>query len=317
MSYLLQSRGRTPEPSVLAVLESLLVAGIWASSFVGVKYVLDYTGPFSAGGLRYFIAFIMSVPFLLKRWSNRNRPGLGLRSSELKKLSAMGIFQYTIGNAALFYALKTVSSTGGSLALSLVPIPVLIISSLFLHERARGLQLVGVVIAIGGSLLFFLPGFKQQDPMALIALGITVISFSVFPVLSRSFARDGRLDTITLTSIPLGIGGGALFVIALIVEGFPHMPLHGWAVILGLATVNTFLAYLLYNHSMRRLTAVQVNVMLNISPIGTALIAWGTLGERISPLQMVAMFMIIAGAFLVQKRPRVSVKSFAGVKSEH
>jgi drug/metabolite transporter (DMT)-like permease len=317
MAFLQRLTTKWLDHRFLPVVEAFLVAGIWGSSFVGVKYVLNYEGPLLVGGLRYFIAFLMSVPFFIIRLLDRNRPVLALRGSELKKLSAMGIFQYTIGNAALFFALQTVSATSGSLAISLVPIPVLIISTLFLREPARRLQLVGVAAAIGGSLLFFLPGMEAHEPLALMSLVVTVFSFSVFPVLSRNFARNGRLDTITLTSLPLGIGGGALFAFALIVEGIPHMPLHAWAVTLGLAAVNTFLAYLLYNHSMRHLTAVQVNVMLNLSPIATALIAWGTLGERISPLQMVAMFMIILGAVLVQKRPRMPIKSFAGVKSEH
>ncbi len=41
--------------------------------------------------------------------------------------------------------------------------------------------------------------------------------------------------------------------------------------------------------------------MLNLTPLGTALIAWGTLGERLLPVQIVAMFLIVGGASLVQR----------------
>ncbi len=297
----------TCESSFIPVVEAFLTAVIWSSSFVAVKFVLAYTGPFTTGGLRYFIAFLLSVPFLtMKRRSTENVPVSPLKGSEWIQLSAMGVCQYTIGNAALFFALKTVSATSGSLALSLVPIPVLFFSAMFLHERPRGVQLIGVMVAVGGSLLFFSPAMKAQQPLALIALGITVISFSIFPILARRFARDRALDGITLTSIPLGIGGGLLLGLALLIEGTPHMPLSAWGIIMGLATVNTFIAYLLYNHSLRHLTAVQVNVMLNLSPIGTALIAWGALGERVSTLQVMAMFMVIIGAVLTQRREPIS-----------
>ena len=311
MSILDRSPGTHFQHSLLPVAEALLTAIIWSSSFVAVKIVLAYTGPFTTGGLRYFIAFLLSIPLLvMKRGSKRRASSPRLTKAEWLQLSAMGIFQYTIGNAALFFALKTISATSGSLALSLVPIPVLIISNIFLHERPRGLQLIGVLITIGGSLLFFSPGIKAQQPIAFIALGITIVSFSVFPILARKFARNRRLDNITLTSVPLGIGGGILLILALIIEGLPHMPLQAWGIIMGLATVNTLLAYLLYNHSLQHLTAVQVNVMLNLSPIGTALIAWGALGERVTPFQMVAMFMIIAGATLTQKNVRTAPKPF-------
>ena len=291
------------EHSLLSVGEALLSAAIWASSFVAVKMVLAYTGPLTAGGLRYFIAFLLSIPFLaMKRGPGARVLLPPLTRNEWFQLAVMGIFQYTIANAALFFALMTVSATSGSLALSLVPIPVVIISATFLRERPRGLQILGVITAVGGSLLFFSPGIDAQQPIALGALGVSVVSFSVFPILARRFARDRSLDSITLTSVPLGIGGGILLAIALIVEGIPHMPMQAWSMIMGLAIVNTLIAYLLYNHSMRQLTAVQVNVLLNLSPIGTALIAWGALGERLSPLQMIAMFFVIVGAVLTQRR---------------
>ncbi len=303
MSILNRSSAMHSEHSLLPVAEVFLAAMIWSSSFVAVKVVLAYTGPFTTGGLRYFIAFLLSIPFLMmKRGPKRRVLSSRLTKAEWLQLSAMGIFQYTIGNAALFFALQTMSATSGSLALSLVPIPVLLFSAIFLHERPRGLQLIGVLIAVVGSLLFFSPGIKTQQPIGLVALSITIVSFSIFPILGRRFARERSLDNITLTSIPLGIGGGALLVLALFVEGLPRMPLQAWGLIIGLASVNTLLAYLLYNHSLQHLTAVQVNVMLNLAPIGTALIAWWALGERITSFQMVAMFMVIAGASLAQRR---------------
>ncbi|HHR85267.1 MAG TPA: hypothetical protein ENL23_02840 [Candidatus Acetothermia bacterium] len=303
MSILNRSSAMHSEHSLLPVAEVFLAAMIWSSSFVAVKVVLAYTGPFTTGGLRYFIAFLMSIPLLVMKRRPKGQETLPrLTKAEWIQLSVMGISQYTIGNAALFFALQTMSATSGSLALSLVPIPVLLFSAIFLHERPRGLQLIGVLIAVVGSLLFFSPGIKTQQPIGLVALSITIVSFSIFPILGRRFARERSLDNITLTSIPLGIGGGALLVLALFVEGLPRMPLQAWGLIIGLASVNTLLAYLLYNHSLQHLTAVQVNVMLNLSPIGTALIAWGALGEHISPFQMAAMFMIIAGASLAQRR---------------
>jgi probable blue pigment (indigoidine) exporter len=71
-------------------------------------------------------------------------------------------------------------------------------------------------------------------------------------------------------------------------------------VILGLAVVNTLLAYLLYNHALQDLTAIEANVMLNLTPLGTAVIAWGALGERLVPIQIVAMFLVVVGASLMQ-----------------
>jgi len=62
------------------------------------------------------------------------------------------------------------------------------------------------------------------------------------------------------------------------------------------------LAYLLFTHALQELTATEANVILNLSPLGTALIAWATLGEGLSAAQGLAMVAVVAGAALAQWR---------------
>ncbi|MGB2983846.1 MAG: EamA family transporter [Candidatus Bipolaricaulia bacterium] len=283
----------------VAILETLACALIWGSSFVAVKVALRYTGPFTIAGLRYFIAFLMLLPWVLLRTP---RPLAVVRQHGIR-FALMGLTQYTIGNGALFYALRTISATTGSLALCLIPIPVLLLAIVRLKERPRLFLIIGMAGAIGGGILFLSRGMEVAgNALAWGALLVSTVSFSVYPVLGREVARDRSVSTLPLTAIPLGIGGGVLLVIAAALEGIPAMPLHAWGIILGLATVNTLLAYLLFNHSLQRLQAVEANVMLNLSPVGTALIAWGALGERLLPIQIAAMLVVVAGATLVQWR---------------
>ena len=58
---------------------------------------------------------------------------------------------------------------------------------------------------------------------------------------------------------------------------------------------------MLYNHSLQVLTALEMNVMLNLSPLGTAALAWLLLDERLSFIQIVGMFTTIIGVVLVQR----------------
>jgi len=83
-------------------------------------------------------------------------------------------------------------------------------------------------------------------------------------------------------------------------------------VILGLATVNTLIAYLFFNHSLQHLTAAEANVMLNLAPLGTALIAWGALDERLVPVQIAAMLLVVGGASLAQWRKRTKASPRLG-----
>ncbi len=282
----------------VALAEVVAVAIIWSSSFVVVKIVLKYTGPFTVAGLRYFLAFLVLTPWLWRR-----RAAFGHVAAPVKRrLLLIGVTQYLLGNGALFLSLKTLPATTASLAMCLTSIPVLVLSRVLLKERLHPLQMAGVAAAIVGSVLFFWRGCAVGGRLAMGALGISVISFAAFPVLVRKTARDKTVGTIILTGIPLGSGGTLLLVVALLVEGVPSLPLTVWGLILGLALVNTLLGYLLFNHGLRQLGAVEANVLLNLSPLATALIAWGMLGERLVPLQIAAMALVSVGASLAQRR---------------
>ncbi len=80
-----------------------------------------------------------------------------------------------------------------------------------------------------------------------------------------------------------------------------------------LALINTALAYMLHNHSLRVLTALELNALLNLSPLGTALLAAVLLHEWVTSLQLVGMTIAISGIVLVQwGRKKGTTNSFRG-----
>lgn len=283
---------------LLPIAEAALVSAIWASSFVGVKVAFSYAGPFTVAALRYSIAGLVLLPAAIASLTGRVRPAARV----WPRLFSIGLFQYLIGNGALFLALTMVRPTAASLALCLTPIPVLALEFFYLKERSGALHLLGIAVAIGGTVLFFSSGIQPVPPLAIGMLALATISFAVLPVIGRDLARSGEVGNLVLTGVPLAIGGGGLLVVALLVEGGPRLPLVGWGIVIGLAVVNTLAAYLLFNHALRSLHASEANVLLNLAPIGTALIAWGALGDRLTPMQMLAMAIAIAGVSLAQLR---------------
>lgn len=97
----------------------------------------------------------------------------------------------------------------------------------YLKELASWPRVAGLVLTVGGSVLYFSRGLQPGEPLALLLLSIAVICASAFPVLARGVAREKQVDTVTLTALPLGIGGGILLLFAGLLEGIPHIPFVG------------------------------------------------------------------------------------------
>ncbi len=285
----------------VAIIEGLLVTIIWASSFVFVKMALAYMGPLTIAGLRYFIGFLVLLPFLAPRLRGLR----GLPPRLWVRLLAIGITAYTIANGAAYLSLRYLPAVTLSFMMNLGPLLVLFAGVVWLREIPTRLQAVGVTVTLAGTALFFSPGLSSGEPLGLAIAAVGMISFVTFGILARGLAKDGDIDTLSRTAIPLAIGGGFLLLIALPLEGVPAMTLNGWAIILFLAFVNTALAYVLYHHTVQVLTALEMNVLLNLCPLGAGLLAWFLLGETLTAVQILGLLVVVFGVTLVQQmRPR-------------
>ena len=282
---------------IVAIGESVLATTIWASSFVFVKIGLEYMGPLTIAGFRYFLAFLILLPFLIRKGMIRQPISRGI----WLRLFAIGISAYTVGNGALFWGLKYLPATTVSFLMSLSPLLILIGGAVWLKEIPTRWQVFGIVVSLSGSVLFFSSGLKSGEPVGIVIVIVGLIGFMLFGILGREIAKVKQLDTITLTTIPLAIGGGFLLLIAFPLEGMPLLSTKSVGIVLWLAIVNTALAYVLYNHSLQILTALEMNVMLNLTPLGTALLAWWFLGERLGFVQIIGMAVMIIGVIFVQR----------------
>ena len=282
---------------IVAIGESALATVIWASSFVFVKIGLEYMGPLTIAGFRYFLAFLVLLPFLIHKGTMKQPISRGI----WLRLFAIGISAYTVGNGALFWGLKYLPATTVSFLMSLSPLLILFGGAVWLKENPTRWQVFGVIVSLLGGVLFFSSGLQSGEPVGILIVLVGLIGFMFFGILGREIAKGKQLDTLTLTTIPLAIGGGFLLLIAFPLEGMPLLSTKSVGIALWLAIVNTALAYVLYNHSLQILTALEMNMILNLTPLGTALLAWWLLGERLSFLQIIGMVVMITGVIFVQR----------------
>ena len=281
---------------LIALLISLLVTIIWSSTFVIVKFGLETLGPLTIAGLRYFIGSMVLAPFLI--YQKKQRPEIS--KNLWIRLTFIGISSYTIGNGALFWGLKYIPATTGSLLMSAIPLLVLAGGMIFLEEVPTIIQVLGVVLTLIGSGIFFSSGLAVGELRGILIVLVGLVGFTSFSLLGRGIARERSLDTLTLTTIPLAIGGLTTIIIALGVEGIPIYTPEGILVVVWLAVVNTAIGYWLYNFALKDLTALEMNMVMNLTPLFVAGLSWVMIGEKLEFIQIIGMVVMIAGVILVQ-----------------
>lgn len=286
-------------PHLSAILLALLVTFLWSTSFVIIKLGLKEIPPLTFAGLRYSIAFVCLLPFM---FTNKNISVVkNLGKKDWIKLVLLGILFYAITQGTQFIGLSLLPAVTVSLWLNFTPLIVAVLAIFLIKEFPSRLQWFGVLLFIVGILTYFYPvSLSQEHSLGLIVMTIGVIANSSSAVLGRSVNRKGNINPLVVTVISMGIGSVILLTSGIIVQGFPAISIENVLYLLWLAVINTALAFTIWNHTLRTLTAMESSIINGTMLIQIAVLAWIFLGETISVKEISGMLIAALGAVLVQ-----------------
>lgn len=277
-----------------------LVTLIWASSFLLIKIGLRDTKPLGFAALRYALGGVILLAYLRISPSDR-LPRLGPRLWALVAL--IGVVAYTIGQGFFYVGQARVSALTGSFFYSLSPVFVLLLGAIHTRRAPHRWQLAGVITVVVGALVFYPPHMVGSQSLGVVLLLISNVATGYYLLLASHLRRTDRVSGRWLTAGALLVGGGLLFVPALLIERQLHLALASVPIIVWLASANTALAYTLWTHVLHVLSAFQLSVMGSLIPLQTGVMGWLILGNALSATQVVGLLIVIAGVVVVQVRP--------------
>ena len=290
----------TPKKTQAVVL-GLFVAFLWSTSWVLIKFGLQDIPSLTFAGLRYGLATLCLLPFILKpdilssikNLSRRDWLGLGL----------MGVLWYAVAQGAQFIGLKLLPAMTVSLLLNMTPLLVSILGIWALQELPGRLQWIGMAVNLCGVGLYFFPDAFQNASLAGVLVVLAgVAANALSSLLNRGINRSSRLPVIVVTTISMGIGSVLLLLSGILVQGLPAISIKGWGIVLWLAVVNTALAFNIWNYTLRTLTAMESSLINSTMLVQIALLAWLILGEDLTGQQWAGIALAAIGVVLVQVR---------------
>ncbi|MCG3220469.1 MAG: DMT family transporter [Candidatus Heimdallarchaeota archaeon] len=287
-----------------AIFQAFIVTILWSSSWPIIKFGLENENlpPFIFAGLRYVTASVILIVAVLV--SPRHRREL---KTITKKwwliLIFYGLIFYTLTQGAQFLGLVYLPAITVSLLLSFTPILVLIIAVFTIKEKPSFIQIIFVLTALGGALLYFIPSLNLNLTTSII-IGLVVVIIGVLAnafstIVGRSINQKQVLSPLVITAVSMLIGSIILLVVGFSVEGVPSISLTGVGYILWLSVVNTALAFTLWNHSMQRLRAVEISIINNTMLFQITILVVIFLSERPTPLEWVGLAIVAISGLLL------------------
>lgn len=287
--------------SAAGIFSALFANIIFGFSFIFSKTALSVSHPLIILSVRFTIAFI----FLNILWA------IGVFKINLNSifksplLLLMGIAQPFLYFIFELYGLSLVSSALSGVIIALVPVAVMLFSSLVLKEKITLLQWIFTAVSIMGvSAISIISNNGEKNYILGIVLLIgAIICAAAFNLLSRK--QSSSYSPFDRTYIMFLIGCIGFNIISLAVLREEFIPLLVTSItntrfiisIIYLAIVSSVLAFLLYNFATSKISAVQAASFSNIIPAITVIAGVLVLKEDLSLVGMFLCAVIILGVW--------------------
>ncbi len=270
------------------LLLALVVIIVWGLNFVVIMIGLHDVPPMLLGALRFMLAAVPAVFFI-------QRPQVPLRW-----LLAYGL-TISLGQFAFLFSAMKVGMPAGlaSLVLQSQAFFTLFFAALFLGERLRLANLLGLLVAAAGLVLI---GAQGDRGMTLAGFVLTLGAASMWALGNIVTRKLGKVNLVGLVvwgslvpplpflALSLWLEGPAAIAIALRGIGMDTV-----LVLIYLAFGATILGYGLWSRLLSRYPASQVAPFSLLVPVVGLTSATLLLGERLGPLQLAGALLVMLG----------------------
>ncbi len=295
-------------------VKGLIYAIISALTFgilpVLLKVAVEQVEPETVVWFRFLISFLLM--FSIQLFSNPKSIQILIKPPLLLVIAALGLTWNYMG---FMLGLQDTSASNAQVIIQIGTILLGLAGIFFFKEKVRPYQLAGFLLTAIGFVLFYreqlklMIGSEDQYNWGVFIIFTAALAWALYAILQKKliFSFSPGVLNLFLFALP------SLILIPFV--NFSAMSDFNGFIWLSLLSVgvDTFIAYLTISYAMKYIEASKVSVIILMNPIITfsvmalltALeVSWIT-GEKFSLLVILGAAIIIAGAVLVVRKPRV------------
>jgi drug/metabolite transporter (DMT)-like permease len=278
---------------IIPYITAGLVVFFWGSSFPAVRYTLQYYSPEALMLFRFIVASGVLLAYCI--WKGVPLP----KKKDLPMYAASGFIGLFLYMWAFTAGTAFVSAGISSFLIATAPIFTVILSIIFLKERASFIIWVGVLISFAGLVIVsFTQVTDMQLNVGVIMLLAASIFTSIYTIIQKYLLKKYTSMQTSAYSVVIGTLFMFIFFPALVRE-FPQAPLSANLIIIYLGVFPAAIAYFFWSLALSKAEkTVYVTSFLYLVPFISIVLSYLWLGEELSSLAILGGVIIIAGMVL-------------------
>jgi drug/metabolite transporter (DMT)-like permease len=288
----------------LARLALWLVPALWSVNYIVARRAPGVIEPYALALGRWAMAgILLAVVARQELWTQRRAI-----AAVWYQYVVLGFCGMLVCGAWVYIGAKTTAAMNIALIYSASPVLIALGAVAFLGERFRGLQVLGVVVALTGVVHVIVKGqWTALGGVQWVAgdawIVAAMVAWAAYALLQKlwpsALGATARLAAICA-------GGVAVLLPCAVWEALqPGTPPWSWsatALVLTAALAPGLGAYWIYGWAQKILGASRVAVTLYLGPLYGGLAAWGVLGEPLGWHHVAGAALILPGVYLVSRR---------------
>ncbi len=275
---------------------------IWGTQHPPIKILSGEIPPFLFNFLRFAIAGLVLLPFVLHR---RIEPG----RSDLLKISLLGVIGISLYGLLVVVGINLSTATNSAILINSNPLLIAFLAPLLIGEKSSLRKALGIVLGFIGVVLVIADGVNIFSVVGSeYFLGNLLLFGSAFCVAFYSIYNKGFIQKyggLGATFYAVLAGAVVLFLISLAngeIFQISAVTVDSFLMMGYVAVVTTALTWVIWFNSISKIGVIKTSSFFFLIPVSGIVSSSLILGEVLTPFILIGTIVILSGIYIVQKQ---------------
>jgi len=291
----------------------ILFSILWSSASVATKFGVQSAAPLILANIRFFIAgiLLLSFSYLFGKDKSYRLPD----KKEWKQLALFGFLNTTLYLGLYVYAMKYTAAGIGSLAVSVNPLIIVLLSAWWLKRRPGTNEWLGIILGMAGVAVATYPLLVNSytTPGGIVLLLVSMVAVSAASVYYATI--QWTLPNLLINGWQVFLGGIFLLPVTLLFTDFSATAWDQrfWLSVLWLSLAVSIVGLICWFYLLR-IDTVRASLWLFLCPLFGFFFAWWLMSEPVTVYTIAGTTLVIAGLYAGQRTKLMQSKK-SGLKA--
>lgn len=286
----------------LSIVALIAANFIWGAAAPILKWSLDDIEPFTLGFLRFLLAALIILPFIIHK--------LKIQKRDIFYVALLGFIGFNLHIGGLLWGVKLAPSINAPIIASAAPIFIILGSIAFLKEHPKKQVILGTILSLLGVITVVLrPLLEEGSGNGSLTGNLFLVSGTFALVIFTMMLKkiEGKYNPLTLLFWMTAFAA-VFFLPFAVYESYTtnvfmnDLTTKGLIGILYSAVFAHIIAHLGFIFALKYVSASDVGIYLYMDPVIAVIIAIPLLGETITPFYLIGSLFVFAGIFIAEGR---------------